>query len=145
MIVAKFLQTRVVKYRDLCAKELINDLKEAATCEVIAVCRLPCNRCPYVLKNIDTKKINVKGLNSYITKLEKVEGEPLFISITAPNFDKWLIKNNLPFITRKALIMIRRVKWSNKTRRTFVNRRIKLISKSPQYSGPLYNIPPLNR
>ena len=128
----KFLQTRVVNYRDLCSKELINDLKEAATCEVIAVCRLPCHRCPYVLENIDTEKINVKGLNSYTIKLEKVEDELLLISITAPNIDKWLINNNLPFITRKALIMIRRVKWSNKTRHTFVNRRIKLISKGSQ-------------
>ncbi len=138
----KFLQTRVVNYRDLCSKELINDLKEAATCEVIAVCRLPCNRCPYVLENIDTEKVNVKGLSSYTIKLEKVEDEQLLISITAPNIDKWLIKNNLPFITRKAMIMIRRVKWSNKTKHTYVNRRRHLISKGSQDSEPLYNMPP---
>ena len=122
MIVVKLLQTRIVNYRDLCSKKLINDLREAATCEVISVCQLPCNRCPYVLEYIDTEKINVKGLSSYTIKLEKVEDEQLLVSITAPDIDKWLIKNNLPFITRKALIMIKRVKRSNRIRHTFVNR-----------------------
>ena len=139
MIVVKLLQTRVVNYRDLWSKELINDLKEAATCEVTAVCSLPCERCPYVLENIDIKNINLEGLSSYTIKIEKVEDEQLLISITAPNIEQWLIKNNLPFITRKAMIMKRRVKWSNKTRHTFVNRRTrhtfvnrrrKLISKA---------------
>ena len=102
MIVVKFLQTRVVNYRDLCSKELINDLKEAACCEVRTVCRISCHRCPYVLENIDTEKINVKGLSSYTTKLEKAEDERLLISIiTASGIDNWLIKNNLPFIPQK--------------------------------------------
>ena len=123
MIVAKFLQTRIVNYRDLCSKELINDLKEAATCEVRTVCRLSCNRCPYVLENIDTGKINVKGLSSYTIKLKKAANEQLLISITAPNIDNWLVKNNLPFITKKS--MIKRVLLSNKTWHKFANRRRK--------------------
>ena len=80
MIVVKLLQTRIVNYRDLCSKKLINDLREAATCEVISVCQLPCNRCPYVLEYIDTEKINVKGLSSYTIKLEKVEDEQLLVT-----------------------------------------------------------------
>lgn len=128
----KSLQTKVVNYKDLCSKKLINDLREAATCEVMPVCQLPCNRCPYVLKYIDTEKIKVKGLSSYTIKLEQIEDEQLLISITAPNIDKWLRKNNLPFLTRKALIMIRRVKRSNKIRHTFVNRRTRhtFVSRS---------------
>lgn len=103
MIVVKFLQTRVVNFKDLCSKELINDLKEAATCEVRTVCRLLCHRCPYLLENIDIEKINIEGLSSYTIKLEKAEDEQLLISITAPSIDTWLTRNNLPFITPKVI------------------------------------------
>lgn len=127
MIVIKFLQTRIVNYGDLCAKELINDLKEAATCEVRTVCRLSCHRCSFVLENIDTGKINVKGLSSYTIKLEKAEDEQLLVYITAPGIDDWLIKNNLPFITKKS--MIRRVFWASKTGHKFVSRRREIFSK----------------
>ncbi|MCW8996402.1 MAG: hypothetical protein OQK77_11370 [Psychromonas sp.] len=127
-------QTRIVNYRDLCSKGLINDLKEAATCEVRRVCRLACNRCPYVVENIDISNINVKGLSSYTIKLEKAEDEQLLVYITAPGLDQWLIKNKLPFITRKAMIRVKKLKWSTKTRNKFVSRRRerskKLIHKS---------------
>ena len=99
MILDKFLQTRVVNFRDLCSKELINDLKEAATCEVRTVCRLLCERCPYILEHIDVEKINLTGLSSYTIKLQKTEDEQLLISITAPDIDNWLIKNDLPLTT----------------------------------------------
>ena len=95
----KLLQTRIVTYKDLCSKELINDLKQAATCDVRTVCRLSCLHCPYLLENIDTRKIIIKGLSSYTIKLEKAEDEQLLISISAPSIDNWLIKNNLPFKT----------------------------------------------
>ncbi len=101
MIVVKVLQTRVVNFRDLCSKELINDLKEAASCEVRTVCSLLCHRCPYVLENIDIEKIILEGLSSYTIKLEKTEDEQLLIYITAPGIDNWLTINNLPFITPK--------------------------------------------
>lgn len=128
MIVVKFLQTRIVNYRDLCSKELINDLKEVATCEVRRVCRLSCHSCSYVLENIDIRKMNIKGLSSYTIKLEKAEDEQLLISITAPDIDSWLIKNNLPFITKKSIT--RRMKWSSKTRLKLISRRRKLGSKA---------------
>lgn len=104
----KFIQTRTVIYKDLCSKDLINDLKEAAICEVKTVCRLPCDRCPNVLKNIDAEKINIKGLNASTIKLEKVENEQLLISITALKIESWLLKNNFPFTTRKVLTIGRK-------------------------------------
>ena len=96
---AKLLQTRIVTYADLCAKGLISDLKQAATCEVKRVCRLSCLNCPYVVENIDTKKINIGGLSSYNIKLKKGPDEQLLIFISAANIDNWLIENNLPFKT----------------------------------------------
>ena len=114
----KLLQTRVVNYRELCSKELINDLKEAATCEVRTVCRLPCNRCPSAVENINAKRVNIKGLNSYSIKLEKVENEQLLIVITAPNLDNWLLRNNLLFTTRRTIT--RRESKSSKTRLSIV-------------------------
>ena len=113
MIVNNFLQTRIVNCRDLYSKELINDLKEAATCEVRTVCRKSCHHCPYVLEKIDTEKINVKVLSSYIINLEKAGDEQLLISITAPGIDNWLIKNNLPFITPKG-----KIRWVNRSSKT---------------------------
>jgi hypothetical protein len=115
----KFLQTRTVNYKDLCSKNLINDLKEAATCEVSTVCRLACNRCPYALERIDVNKVYVKGLSSYTIKLEKVQNEQLLISITAPDISSWLLKNNLLFITRKAMTL--RDNKPSKGKHSFVN------------------------
>jgi uncharacterized Fe-S cluster-containing protein len=103
MAMVKFLQTITVIYKDLCSKDLTNDLKEAASCEVRTVCRLACDRCPYAFKNIDAEKINIKGLHAPVIKLEKVENEQLLISITALNIESWLQKNNLSFTTRKVL------------------------------------------
>ena len=94
-----FLQTRVVNFNDLFSKKLINDLKEAATCEVNSLCTLPCNRCPYAPDRINIEKIRIKGLNSYTVKLEKTKDEELLIYITAKSLDKWLQINDLPFIT----------------------------------------------
>ena len=91
----KLLQTRTVTYRDLCAKGLINDLKQAASCDVSRVCRLSCLNCPYLIENIDTIKIAIKGLREYSIKLKKVEDERLLMSISAPRIDDWLIRNNL--------------------------------------------------
>lgn len=101
MIVAKILQTRVVDFKDLCSKELVNDIKEAATCDVRRVCRLACHRCPYVLEYIDLEKVHIKGLSSYTIKLEKIEREQLLVYITAADIDNWLKINNLPFIVPK--------------------------------------------
>ncbi len=91
----KLLQTRTVTYRDLCAKGLINDLKQAASCDVSRVCRLSCLNCPYLIENIDTIKIAIKGLREYTIELKKAEDEPLLMSISAPSIDDWLIRNNL--------------------------------------------------
>jgi hypothetical protein len=96
--VVKLLQTRGVHFMDLSSKELINDLKEAVTCEVSNVCALPCHRCPYIREKIDIEKIKIEGLNSYTIKLEKIEEQQLLIYITATGIDNWLTKNNLPFI-----------------------------------------------
>jgi hypothetical protein len=99
MIVVELLQTKIVNFRDLCSKGLINDLKEAATCEVSKVCRLSCHRCPYVVENVDIEKIHLQGLSSYTIKLKKSEDQQLLISITAPDINNWLIINDLPLIT----------------------------------------------
>ena len=109
-----FLQKRVVNYKELCSKELISDLKEAATCEVRRVCCLPFNRCPLPVENINVKKVNIKGLNSYSIKLKKVENEELLIIITAPHLDNWLLRNNLSFTTQKTIT--RRQRRPSKTR-----------------------------
>lgn len=92
---ATLLPTRVVTYADLCAKGLINDLKQAATCDVRTVCRLSCINCPYVIENIDTKKITIEGLSSYSLELKKGQEGQLLIFISAPDIDNWLIKHNL--------------------------------------------------
>jgi hypothetical protein len=110
MIVAKILQTRVVNFKDLCSKKLVNDIKEAAICEVRTVCGSVCHRCPYVLEYIDLDKIYLKGLSSYSIKLKKAESEQLLIFITAPNLDNWLKINNLPFIVPKIKEKVIRVK-----------------------------------
>ena len=104
----QFLQTRIVNYRDLYSKELVNDLKEAATCEVRTVCRIPCNRCPYMLENMNTEKINIKGLSSYCIELEQTEDDQLLLYVTARALDNWLIKNNLPYRTPKLNDKMRR-------------------------------------
>jgi hypothetical protein len=101
MIVAKILQTRAVNFKDLCSKNLINDIKEAAICEVRNVCGLACHRCPYVLDYIDFDKVYLKGLSTCSIKLEKTESDQLLIFITAPDLDNWLTINNLPFIVPK--------------------------------------------
>ncbi len=81
---------------------LISDLKKAATCDVTRVCRLSCSNCPYIIENIDTKKIKIGGLSSYTIKLQKGADEQLLILISAENIDNWLIENNLPFKTLTA-------------------------------------------
>jgi len=99
MIVDKSLQTRVINFKHLCDKNLINDIKEAATCEVITVCRFVCHRCPCVLEYIDVERIKLEGLSLYTIQLKKEEDGQLLISITVPDIDNWLIMNNLSFIT----------------------------------------------
>jgi|GEM_PF-3430192 len=103
MINAKLLQTRSVSYEDLCLRGLINDLNESAICEVKTVCHLACNRCPYPLDNIDTKKIKLKGLKTDNITLQKMQNEQLLIIITAPGIDDWLLKNNLLFPPLKTI------------------------------------------
>jgi hypothetical protein len=125
MVMVKRSPTRIVNYNDLYTKNLITDLKEVTTCKVRTVCSLACNRCPYVVENVDVEKIKVEGLNTYTIKFEKVKNEQLLISITAPDIDSWLLKNNLPSTTPKA--MIRRKKKRRITRLPFVNRCRELI------------------
>ncbi len=96
-----FSQTRIVSCKDLYAKDLIIDIKEAATCEVRTVCRLACHHCPYVLENIDANQINIKGLHAYTIKLEKSENGQLLLSITAPDIENWLRENDLPYTLPK--------------------------------------------
>jgi len=96
MIMAKSLQTRIINVRYLCDKNLINDIKEAAICEVRTVCRFVCHRCPCVPELIDVEKLQLKGLSSYFIQLKKEEDGELLISITVPGIDNWLIMNNLP-------------------------------------------------
>jgi hypothetical protein len=103
VLMVRFLQIRTVNCKELYAKGLINDLKEAATCEVRTVCRLSCCHCPYALENINIEKVNVKGLSTYTLILEKIENEQLLISLTAQNLDSWLLKNNLSSINPKAI------------------------------------------
>lgn len=120
---AKLLQTKTVSYLDLCSKGLINDLKEAATCEVRTVCRISCNHCPYILENIDTQKITVKRLGIYTIALEKAENEPLLISITSTNISSWLHKNKLPVIPPQ------RDKRPDRNRFSLLNHREKATQK----------------
>lgn len=96
MIMDKSLQTRIINVRHLCDKNLINDIKEAATCEVRTVCRFVCHHCPCVPELIDVRKLQLAGLSAYIIQLKKEENGELLISITEPNIDNWLIMNNLP-------------------------------------------------
>jgi hypothetical protein len=123
------LQTRAVNYKDLYSKCLISDLKEAATCEVKTVCRLPCDRCPSPVEYIDIKRVYIKGLDAYFIKLEKVENEQLLIVITSPNLDSWLLKNNLPFTTRKTIERRDGEKNSSKTKLSLVSSSSKLTDK----------------
>ncbi|WP_354624502.1 hypothetical protein [Psychromonas sp. MME2] len=89
-------KTRFLHYTELSAKELINDLKDAVRCDVATVCCLPCNRCPYLHKHIDTKKIQLKGLRAYSIKIITTKEQHLLLSITAPDIDTWLEINNIP-------------------------------------------------
>ena len=93
------MQTRIVNFRDLSPTTLISDLKEAATCDVKTVCRLPCHRCPHVIERINEKKIRLKFLNSYTVKLVKKEDGQLVVYIAAPNIDNWLKINKVAFTT----------------------------------------------
>ena len=96
------MQTRIVNFRDLSPTTLISDLKEAATCDVKTVCRLPCHRCPHVIERIDERKVNLKFLSSYTVKLVKKEDGQLLIHITAPSIDNWLRINNVAYTTLNA-------------------------------------------
>lgn len=97
----KSLPTRVINVKYLCSHNLINDLKEAATCEVRSVCRFVCHRCPCTPEYIDLEKIKLVGLSSYTIQLKKAEDGQLLIAITMLGIDNWLIMNNLPFVTPK--------------------------------------------
>lgn len=99
----KSLQTRIIDFKHLCYTNLINDIKEAATCEVRSVCRLACHQCPYVLECIDVEKIKLTGLSAYTIQLKKAKDGQLLIFITVLDIENWLITNSLPFITAPIL------------------------------------------
>ena len=92
---ANLTQTRAIDFISLSSKALINDLKEAATCDVRTVCRLACHRCPYVVNNMDMTKINLNGLSSYSIELIKKEDQQLMLNITTENLDNWIAINHL--------------------------------------------------
>lgn len=97
MIVDKSLHTRVLNFKHLCEKDLINDIKEAATCEVHSVCRFVCHRCPSVPRQMDVGKIKLKDLSSHTIQLTKSKSGELLILVTVPGIDHWLMSHDLPF------------------------------------------------
>ncbi len=123
-----FSQTRIVSCKDLYAKDLIIDIKEAAVCDVRTVCRLACHHCPYVLENIDAEQINIKGLHAYTIKLEKAENGQLLLSITAPDIENWLRENSLPYTRPKVRNQVGII---NKASHMLIDYFKKIIRKSP--------------
>ena len=95
------LPTRVVNFNELCSKELITDIKDAAICEVRTVCSLACCRCPHVVEYIDFDKVNLEGLSLYSIQLEKIGSEKLLVAITAPDIDHWLKVYHLSFVVKE--------------------------------------------
>lgn len=87
-----------VSYQDLCSKELISDLKQAAICDVKTVCRLPCNRCPNVCSTIDLEKIAVVGLQlDHVVIKQTEETDNLYLHLSADNIFAWLRKNDIAY------------------------------------------------
>jgi hypothetical protein len=94
---ATLLQTHAIDFLSLSAKGLVNDLKEAVTCDVHNVCSLPCDRCPNMMNNIDLTKIILYGLNNYTIELIRQEDQQLLFNITAKNLDNWIAINHLDY------------------------------------------------
>lgn len=88
-----------ISYKDLSAKGLISDLKQAATCDIKYVCRLPCNRCPQVFSAIDIQAVKMTGLElkyATINKTQPDDGD-IELQINADNQISWLKKNKIAY------------------------------------------------
>ncbi|WP_372882463.1 hypothetical protein [Psychromonas sp.] len=88
-------ETIAVSYQDLASKGLIGDLKQAAFCDVKTVCRIPCDRCPNVLRFIDSARISLLGIEVKRIVIKQSETGELDLHITADNIIPWLKKNNI--------------------------------------------------
>ncbi|MFT6925514.1 MAG: hypothetical protein ACJAZP_001098 [Psychromonas sp.] len=93
----KSLNQVIVSYQDLCAKGLISDLKQAASCDVKTLCRLSCNNCPHVGVDINLKKVSFVGLQTDLVMIKHSKNDDLDIYMSGEHIIAWLDKHELAY------------------------------------------------
>jgi hypothetical protein len=82
-------------YEVLWSKGLINDLKQAATCDIRYLCRIPCDRCPNTSSKFNLEKIKISGLDNYNLQIHKISTANIFITINAEGISHWALHHNV--------------------------------------------------
>ena len=82
-------------YEGLWRKGLISDLKQAATCDIRHLCRIPCDKCPNTSSKFDLDKIKISGLANYDLRLHKINTNNIFITIKAEGINLWALQHNV--------------------------------------------------
>lgn len=82
-------------YEALWRKGLISDLKQAATCDIRHLCRIPCDKCPNTSSKFDLDKIKISGLDNYNLQIHKINTNNIFITIKAEDISRWALEHNI--------------------------------------------------